>query len=66
MATSGDLSDDASPPVFAPQAVSSVAPSVPTFSQEQYNQILALLQKAPSELAVNAAGTLNWKDEGDW
>lgn len=40
----------------------------PVFTQEQYNQILHLLNKEPAviEAATSIAGSLQWKDERDW
>ncbi|TYG45418.1 hypothetical protein ES288_D11G172000v1 [Gossypium darwinii] len=40
----------------------------PVFTQEQYNQIMHLLNKEPAaiEAAASIAGSLQWKDEGDW
>ncbi|XP_038991160.1 uncharacterized protein LOC120114263 [Hibiscus syriacus] len=60
-AESNDLSKDLGLLISSPASV------VPTFTSEQYNQILGLLNQAPtSDSCGNLAGSLQWQDHGDW
>ncbi|KAK8286719.1 hypothetical protein V6Z11_D07G009400 [Gossypium hirsutum] len=55
-------SDSPAMPASSPSIV-----SAPTFTAEQYQQILDLLHKNSSVQAVaHMAGPLQWKDDGDW
>ncbi|XP_052876494.1 uncharacterized protein LOC108489467 [Gossypium arboreum] len=42
--------------------------SAPTFTPQQYSQILELLNKSQAPVApvMNCARSLQWQDEGDW